>query len=140
MHPSIPHKPKARVKRYQHFGFTLMEVMIVVVILGILITLAYPNLAKYLVRSRQTEAKANLMAIYTAEKIHYASNRSYTSNLQLLGIELQQANSLYRYSAVEDGASFTITASGNIDDDVTEDIWTINQNKELVNTTNDVIE
>jgi len=140
MYTSVPTKPKMRANPCKHFGFTLMEVMIVVVILGILITAAYPGLNKYLVGSRQTEAKANLMAIYTAQKIYYASNRSYTSDLQLLGIGLQQSNSLYSYSAVVEGATFTVTSLGNIDDDATDDIWTINQNKELVNTSNDVIE
>ena len=48
-----------------------MEVMIVVVIIGIQAALAYPNLDKYLKRARQTEAKTNLSAIYTAQKIYY---------------------------------------------------------------------
>ena len=49
-----------------------MEVMIVVVIIGILAALAYPNLGKYLKRARQTEAKTNLSAIYTAQKIYFS--------------------------------------------------------------------
>ena len=43
-----------------------MEVMIVVVIIGILAALASPTLEKYLKIARQTEAKTNLSAIYTA--------------------------------------------------------------------------
>ena len=50
-------------------GFSLMVVMIVVVIIGILAALTYPNLDKYLKRARQTEAKTNLSEIYTAHKI-----------------------------------------------------------------------
>ena len=57
-------------------GFSLMEVMIVVVIIGILAALAYPNLEKYLKRARQTEAKTNLSAIYTAQKIYLTLHQS----------------------------------------------------------------
>ena len=52
--------------RKRFYGFSLMEVMIVVVIIGILAGLAYLNLEKYLKRALQTEAKTNLSAIYTA--------------------------------------------------------------------------
>ena len=48
-----------------------MEVMIVVVIIGILAAPAYSNLQNYLMRTRQTEAKTNLNAIYTVHKIHF---------------------------------------------------------------------
>ena len=49
-------------------GFSLLEVMIVVVIIGILATLAYPSLEGYLQRSKQTEAKVGINAVYTAQK------------------------------------------------------------------------
>ena len=49
-----------------------MEVMIVVVIIGILATLAYPNLQNYLMRARQTETITNLSAIYIAQKIYFS--------------------------------------------------------------------
>ncbi|SVD89798.1 uncharacterized protein METZ01_LOCUS442652 [marine metagenome] len=49
-----------------------MEVMIVVVIIGILAALAYPNLQNYLMRARQTEAKTNLNPINTAQKIYFS--------------------------------------------------------------------
>ena len=52
-------------------GFSLMEVMIVVVIIGILAALAYPNLQNYLMCARQTEAKTNLSTIYTAQRIYF---------------------------------------------------------------------
>lgn len=117
-----------------------MEVMIVVVVIGILMTLAYPSLDNYLVRSRQTEAKANLMAIFTAQKIFYASNQQYASTLEELGIEISQGDAKYTYSINADGSSFLATAKGNIDDDDTEDTWTINQGKTLQNTRNDVTE
>ena len=44
---------------HQHKGFSLIEVMIVVAIIGILATLAYPSLEGYLQRAKQSEVKAN---------------------------------------------------------------------------------
>ena len=62
-------------------GFSLIEVMIVVVIIGILAALAYPTLEGYLQRTRQTEARTNLSALYTAQKIYFATNRTYAAAL-----------------------------------------------------------
>lgn len=124
----------------KNYGFSLVEIMIVVVIIGILATLAYPRLQRYLVSSRQTEAKTNLMAIFTAQKIYQASNRKYANTLNKLGVEIiQNENTLYRYTLEADTSSFVARAIGNIDNDETEDSWTVNQDKDLINVENDVV-
>ena len=113
-------------------GFSLMEVMIVVVIIGILAALAYPNLEKYLKRARQTEAKTNLSAIYTAQKIYFSLHQSYADDINELDLSLAQG--LYTYTIQDASTStFKAQAEGNIDDDEALDIWTIDQNKILFN-------
>ena len=52
-------------------GFTLVELMIVVAIIGILAAIAIPNFAKFQARAKQSEAKANLKGIYTAKHASY---------------------------------------------------------------------
>ena len=114
-----------------------MEVMIVVVIIGILAALAYPNLEKYLKRARQTEAKTNLSAIYTAQKIYFTLHQSYTKDINELDLSLAQG--LYTYIIPEVSTStFKAQAEGNIDDDAALDTWTIDQDKNLFNTIDDV--
>lgn len=120
-------------------GFSLLEVMIVVVIIGILATLAYPSLQNYLLRAKQIEAKTNLSAIYTAQQIQYATNQQYANTLDQLDVELDSSGSaVYSYSLSGDATSFTATAQGNLDDDAVFDTWTIDQEKNLQNTINDI--
>ncbi len=117
--------------RKRFHGFSLMEVMIVVVIIGILAALAYPNLEKYLKRARQTEAKTNLSAIYTAQKIYFSLHQSYVDDINELDLSLAQG--LYTYTMEASTSTFKAQAEGNIDDDDALDIWTIEQNKILFN-------
>ena len=85
--------PRTR-KRFH--GFSLMEVMIVVVIIGILAALAYPKMEKYLKRARQTEAKTNLSAIYTAQKIYFSLHQSYADDIKKIDLSLAQG--LYKFT------------------------------------------
>ena len=117
--------------RKRFHGFSLMEVMIVVVIIGILAALAYPNLEKYLKRARQTEAKTNLSAIYTAQKIYFSLHQSYVDDINELDLSLAQGD-LYTFTMEASKNTFKAEVEGNIDDDAL-DIWTIEQNKILFN-------
>jgi len=54
-------------------GFTLIELMIVVAIIGILAAIAIPNFLKFQCKSKQSEAKTNLSGIFTARRPSSAS-------------------------------------------------------------------
>jgi type IV pilus assembly protein PilA len=58
-------------------GFTLIELMIVVAIIGILAAIAIPNFLKFQAKSKMSEAKTNLGAIYTGEIAYFGEQNSY---------------------------------------------------------------
>ena len=60
-------------------GFTLIELMIVVAIIGILAAIAIPNFLKFQAKSKQSEAKTNLKGVYTAETSYFGENNVYGS-------------------------------------------------------------
>lgn len=61
-----------RKLRTRRGGFTLIELMIVVAIIGILAAIAIPNFLKFQLRSKTGEAKTNIAAIRTAEESYFA--------------------------------------------------------------------
>lgn len=67
-------------------GFSLIELMIVVVIVGILAAVAIPQYSKYVVRGNRAAAQAFLMDIASREKQYLLDARSYTDSLTTLAI------------------------------------------------------
>ena len=76
-------------------GFTLIELMIVVAIIGILAAIAIPNFIRFQAKSKQSEAKTNLKAIFTAQKSYFGEKDKYSSDFTVIGFDPEPAN---RYS------------------------------------------
>lgn len=81
MHKPIP----GAVALARMRGVTLLELMIVVVILGILAAVAYPNYRDAAARAKRSEARAALLQIATQQERQYLQNNSYTTDMSRLG-------------------------------------------------------
>lgn len=75
-----------KLKKFNQSGFTLVELMVVVGIIGILASVAVPNLRKYQAKSKTTEAKLQLAAVYMTETSLYSDYDYYGSCLAKAGM------------------------------------------------------
>jgi len=130
-------------------------------LLGVLmmVAIAVPNFLKFQAKAKQAEAKTNLGAIFTAEIAHFGERNTYATTFDEIGWA-PAGNNLYTYYLPDDvvpsasgqtyplpsgvepvaGDSLRVVAVGNIDNDDTLDVWTINNMKQLINVVNDVLQ
>ncbi len=62
-------------------GFTLIELMIVIAIIGILAAIAIPNFVSYRMRAYDSDAQSNIKNLLTAEEAYFVDNSTYTSTV-----------------------------------------------------------
>ncbi len=128
-------------------GFTLMELILTVIIIGILVSIAIPTYLTTVERARAREAKATLMSMHAAEQTYAAERRDYIDlptspasdiNWEIVGMENPNNNTNrswdFEYSAASRSGkaerisgpnvfeSITIDSTGTID----ESNWTPN--------------
>ncbi len=89
-------------------GFSLVELMVVVAIIGILASIAVPNFQRFQAKTRQSEGKSKLTAIYTAQKAFHSEWNNYWSGLVTIGVEFEGVS---RYHAGFNGLP-TVSSSG----------------------------
>jgi prepilin-type N-terminal cleavage/methylation domain-containing protein len=68
-------------------GFTLVELMVVVAIIGLLSAVAIPNFKKYQAKAKVSEAKLQLSAAYTAESSFFSDFNIYAGCLSYMGFD-----------------------------------------------------
>jgi prepilin-type N-terminal cleavage/methylation domain-containing protein len=117
-------------------GFTILELMIVGVVLGILAGIAIPVYLTYLKRAKQVEAPVALTEIKRLESMYFAFSGGYGS-LDEIGYHPSTTLRYYRVTlelispSAGQPSGFKATATGNLDSDPEEDIWTISQDGAL---------
>lgn len=130
---------------YQLQAFSLPELLVVLVITGILVLIALPNLMPLISKAKSTEAQQQLVFLHTLQQSHFYTYSRYSSSLEELGFEQQKltsegGNANYRIEIVEaseKGFKATATAVVDFDGDGTYNVWEIDQDKQLRETTKD---
>ncbi len=90
-------------------GFTLIEVMIVVVVIGILAAIGYPSYQDYVRRGKIAEAASTLSDWRTKMETYYLDNRNY--GVGVCGVPSPTAK-YFTYTCATGGQDFTLTATG----------------------------
>ena len=98
-------------------GFTLVEVLVVVIIIGILAAIGIPQFAASIEKAKGGEARAGLGHLQTGEKVYYAESEYYTTNTADLDITLTQkywtftiatpTSTTYTATATRSGGSYS---------------------------------
>ncbi len=71
----------------QQKGFSLVELMVVVAIIGVLATIAIPRVNRFIAKSRQSEAQVNLSSLYTFNKNFWVEFQGYTGDFNAMGFQ-----------------------------------------------------
>ena len=132
---------KKRVRAY-----TLTEILVVLVIIGILVLLALPNLLPLITKAKTTEAKVQLEHIQTLEKNYFYEHSKYSKDLTEIGFIQEklstETNGRANYKIEITDASntgFTAKATAVVDfnGNGTFNVWSVDQDKNLKEVTPD---
>jgi len=93
-------------------GFTLIELMVVVAIVGILSAIAYPSFTEYVRKGNRTDARATLLQIaQTLERCYTQFSAYNNANCPILHeASINSAEGLYTVGVVSSSTAYTLTA------------------------------
>lgn len=136
-------KPVIRSKKIK--AFSLPELLVVLVIIGILVLIALPNLMPLISKAKSTEAQQQLVFLHTLQKSNFYTYSKYSTSLEEIGFEQQKlvsdgGTANYKIEIImanENEMEATATAVVDFDGDGIYNIWKIDQDKNLKEITKD---
>jgi len=116
-------------------GFSLTELMVVLVIIGVLVLLALPRLLPVVTKAKTTEAKLMLKQVHTLQQTYKFENDRYSTVLSDIGFEQSKlvtegGQARYRIEVVSaDLKTFIAQAVAvvDFDEDGTYNVWTVDE-------------
>lgn len=140
-------RPKNKILHAKVPAYTLTEILVVLVIIGILVLLALPNLMPLITKAKTTEAKMQLQHTHALEKSFFYEHSKYSSELNEIGFTQEKLSTdgkdgraNYRIeivSATSNSFVARATAVIDFDGDGTFNVWEIDQGKNLKETVQD---
>ncbi|MBI9034071.1 MAG: prepilin-type N-terminal cleavage/methylation domain-containing protein [Bacteroidales bacterium] len=120
-------------------AFTLSELLVVLIIIGILVLIALPNLMPLISKAKSTEAKLQLQHVHTLEKTHFYMHSKYSQDLGEISFEHEKLSTEggtanYQIEIVNAGTTGFLaraTAIVDFDGDGVFNVWEVNQDKNL---------
>jgi len=93
-------------------GFSLIELMVVVAIIGVLAAIAVPNYQTYQAKARQSEAKVQLSSVFTAQST-FNEIGLFTACLSRIGHSVTTGNSFYKIGFGAAAADDAVNSAGD---------------------------
>lgn len=97
-------------------GFTLIEVMIVVAIIGILAAIAYPSYDEYVKRGNRTEGQAYLLDMAARQERYFSQNNEYADTVTKLGLSSNVSETGKYTLTIGTNNGYTLTATQQFND------------------------
>lgn len=134
-----------QILKHRFKAFSLPELLVVIVIIGILVLIALPNLMPLISRAKSIEAQQQLIFLHSLEKTYFYTYSKYSASLEEVGFEQQPlvtdgGNANYLIEIVESGENgyrATATSVVDFDQDGIYNVWEVDQNKKMVEVTKD---
>ncbi|AUC13869.1 general secretion pathway protein GspG [Tenacibaculum sp. SZ-18] len=131
---------KLKVLNKKVDAFNLQELLVVMVIIGILVLIAMPNLMKNVTKAKATEARLQLTHLHSLQEGYFYTNSKYSNNFNDIDFEPPAKDAYYSYEITEaSNSTFKARAIANtdFDGDGTLNVWEIDQEKNLKEVTKD---
>jgi type IV pilus assembly protein PilE len=117
--------------RHTAKGFTLIEIMITVAIVAILASIALPAYNDYVMRSKISEAVANLSDMRTKMEQFFLDNRTYAGACAAGTVAPLPSGKYFNYACSGlSGTAYTVTATGKASTDMSDFVYNINEKNE----------